>query len=254
MGETADLRNVFAEFVGTVLVVLAGPGLLVLGGDAVGTLGVAIGFGAATALAIGVIGAVANPMFSLALFFARGITGHQLVTDLIGQVLGGIAGAAVIWGMNDAARFSSGTNGWEPTSEVGLQLTGFSTLGTVIAAELVIGIVVTVVLLSSISQALPETAVAAFTGLAVTVGALFLLPISGFGVNPARSIGTAVFADTDPNALGQVWVFVIVPMVASFGGMLVWLGIDDATVDDTVFDDTVLDDVADAVDELVDGD
>ena len=254
MGETADLRNVFAEFVGTVLVMLAGPGLLILGGDAVGTIGAAIGFGAATALAIGVIGAVANPMFSLALFFARGIDGHQLITDLIGQVLGGIAGAAVIWGMNGAVRPSVGSNGWEPTSDVGLQLTGFSTFGTVIAAELVIGIVITVVLLMSIGQELPETAVAAFTGLAVTVGALFLLPISGFGANPARSVGAAIFADVDPNALGQLWVFVIVPLVASFGGMLVWLGIDDATVDDTVFDDTILDDAADAIDEFVDGD
>ncbi len=254
MGDSVDLRNVFAEFVGTIFVMLAGPGLLVLGGDAVGTLGVAIGFGAATALSIGVIGAVANPMFSLALFFARGITGHQLVTDLIGQVLGGITGAALIWGMNDAVRFRAGSNGWEPTSEVGLQLTGYSTLGTVIAAELVIGIVITIVLLSSINQELPESAVAAFTGLAVTVGALFLLPISGFGANPARSIGAAIFADTDPNALGQLWVFVIVPLIASFGGVLVWLGIDEATVDDTVFDDTILDDVADAVDELVDGD
>ncbi|MAT04852.1 MAG: hypothetical protein CL424_07400 [Acidimicrobiaceae bacterium] len=254
MSESVDLRNVFAEFVGTVLVMLAGPGLLVLGGDSLGTLGVAIGFGAATALAIGVIGAVANPMFSLALFFARGITGRQLVTDLIGQLLGGIVGAAAIWGMNDADRFTVGSNGWEPTSDVGLQLTGFSTLGTVIAAELVIGIVITVVLLSSIRQHRSESTVAAFTGLAVGVGALFLLPISGFGANPARSIGAAVFADTDPNALGQVWVFVVVPIVAAFGGMLVWLGIDEATVDDTIFDDTVLDDVADAVDELIDGD
>lgn len=254
MGDSVDLRNVFAEFVGTVLVMLAGPGLMILGGDAVGTVGVAVGFGAATALAIGVIGAVANPMFSLALFFARGITGHQLVTDLIGQVLGGIAGAAAIWGMNDATRFSVGSNGWEPTSDVGVQLTGFSTLGTVIAAELVIGIVITVVLLSAVSRERSEATVAAFTGLAVTVGALFLLPISGFAANPARSLGAAVFADTDPTALGQVWVFVIIPIVAAFGGMLVWLGIDDATVDDTVFDDTILDDAADAIDELIDGD
>ncbi|MCB0968175.1 MAG: aquaporin [Ilumatobacter sp.] len=254
MGDSVDLRNVFAEFVGTVLVMLAGPGLLVLAGDSVGTVGVAIGFGAATALAIGAIGAVANPMFSLALFFSRGITGHQLVTDLIGQVLGGIVGAAFIWGMNDADRFSVGSNGWETTSDVGVQLTGFSTLGTVIAAELVIGIMITVVLLSTISQGRSESAIAAFAGLAVGVGALILVPISGFGANPARSIGAAIFADTDPNALGQVWVFVIVPLIASFGGMLVWLGIDDATVDDTVFDDTILDDAADAIDELVDGD
>ncbi len=135
-----------------------------------------------------------------------------------------------------------------------MQLTGFSTLGTVIAAELVIGTIVTVALLSSISQQRSSVSVAAFTGLAAGLGALILLPISGAGLNPARSIGAAVFADTDPNALGQVWVFVIVPLVAAFGGTLVWLAIDDAEVDDTVFDDTILDDAADRIADLVDGD
>ena len=88
---------------------------------------------------------------------------------------------------------------------------------------------------------------AAFTGAAYALGTLFLLDISGAGMNPARSLGSAIFADTDPNALGQVWVFIVVPIAAAFAGMLVWLAIDDATIDDTIFDDTVLEDVSDRV-------
>jgi len=254
MSETPVSRNIAAEFVGTVLVVLGGPGLLVLGDESIGTLGVAIGFGASMAIAIGVIGAVANPMFTVALLFSRGITTSEAVTDWIGQFLGAIFGAALIFGMNDTDRFGLGTSGWEPTSDVGLQLTGFSTLGIVIAAELVIGTLVVVVLLSSISQQRSNAVMAGFTGLAYGLGTLFLLGISGAGINPARSLGMAVFADTDPNALGQVWLFVLVPLVASFAGTLVWLAIDDATIDDTIFDDTILEDAVDEVTELLDRD
>jgi len=74
-------RNFAAEFVGTTIVMLGGPGLIVLGSASIGPLGVALGFGLAIAIAIGVIGAVANPMFSLALLFARAITLEQVLVD-----------------------------------------------------------------------------------------------------------------------------------------------------------------------------
>lgn len=246
-------RNVAAELVGTAIVVLAGPGLLVLGSDDVGTVGVALGFGLATAIAIGVIGAVANPMFSLALWFSKDISGRELLTDWVGQVAGALFGAALLFGLNDATRYSSGTNGWQPTDDValgvdlGINPTGFAELGVVLAAELVMGTIVVIVLLASIGQQRSNAAIAAFTGAAVTMASLFLLGISGVGINPARSLGAAVFADTDPNALGQVWVFVLVPVGCAFLGTLVWLLVDDATIDETRFDDTFLEDAADAV-------
>ena len=257
MSESSTGRLVAAEFVGTTIVMLGGPGLVILGDD-IGTLGVAVGFGVSIALAIGVIGAVANPMFSLALWFSRGVTGRELLSDWVGQVLGGIFGAALIFGLNDTERFSAGTNGWEPSDdvaegvEVGVHLTGFSELGVVLAAELALGTIVVVVLLSSISQQRSNAAMAAFTGAAYALGTLFLLGISGAGINPARSIGAAVFADTEPNALGQVWAFVLIPLLAAFAGTLVWLMIDDATIDDTVFDDSILEDVSDAITSDVD--
>lgn len=258
MSEPSTGRLVAAEFVGTTILMLGGPGLLILGGDDLGPLAVALGFGVSIAIAIGVIGAVANPMFSLALWFSRGIDGRELLSDWAGQLLGAVFGAALIFGLNDTSRFTAGTNGWEPSDdiaegvEVGVHLTGFSELGVVLAAELALGTIVVVVLLSSISQQRSNSAMAAFTGAAYALGTLFLLDVSGAGMNPARSIGTAVFADTDPNALGQVWAFVAVPLVAAFAGTLVWLMIDDATIDDTVFDDTFLEDVGDAVTSDVD--
>jgi aquaporin Z len=51
----------------------------------------------------------------------------------------------------------------------------------------------------------------------------------------------AIFADTDPNALGQVWVFVLVPLLASFAGLLVWVAISEVTMDDTMLDETFVD-------------
>ena len=239
MNETSTGRNIAAEFVGTTIVMLGGPGLIVLGSSSIGPLGVAVGFGLSMAIAIGVIGAVANPMFSLALFFSRGITGREVVTDWIGQFLGGIFGAALIFGLNDTDRFTRGVTGWDHS--------GLGELGVVMGAEFVLATIVVVVLLSSISQQRSNSAMAAFTGAAYALGTLFLIDISGSGMNPARSLGAAVFADTDPNALGQVWLFIVVPIVAAFAGTLIWLAIDEATIDDTIFDDSFLEDAADAV-------
>ncbi len=245
-------RLAAAEFVGTMLVMLGGPGLMILAGDEIGSLGVAVGFGLSIAVSIGAIGAVANPMFSLALWFSTGITRRELLGDLVGQLHGAVVGAAIIFGLNDTTRFATGTNGWAPGRiaegvDLGMSPSGFADLGVVLAAELALGTMVVVVLLSSISRQRSDGAVAAFTGAATALATLFLLGISGAGVNPARSVGTAIFADTDPNALGQVWAFVVIPVCAAFAGTLVWLMIDDATIDDTIFDDTFLEDISDAV-------
>ena len=239
VSELSTFRLIAAEFAGTTIVMLGGPGLMVLGGGSIGTLEVALGFGLAVAIAIGVIGAVANPILSLAMFLARQITPREAVSDWVGQFLGGIFGAALIFGINDTDRVPSAANGWDHS--------GFAELGSVLAAELVLSVVVVVVLLSAVSQRLSTSSVAAFTGAAYGLAMLFLLPIDGGGINPARSLGSAIFADTDPNALGQVWAFIVVPAIGAFGGLMLWLLIDEATIDDTVFDDTAVEAASDAI-------
>ena len=76
---------------------------------------------------------------------------------------------------------------------------------------------------------------------------LFLFEISGAGINPARSLGAAIFGDVDPNALGQVWVFIVSPIAAALAGTFIWLAIDDATIDDTIFNDSILEDIVDKI-------
>lgn len=246
MAQPGAARNVAAEFVGTTLVMLGGPGLIVLG-RGVSRVEFAIGFGLATAISIAVIGAVANPMFSFALWFARAIRGSELLFDWLGQFLGALFGALVLFGLNDLDRFATGINGWQPGDSVppgvdlDVHITGFANLGVVVGAELIVCTLIVVVLLSAIREQPSNAASAAFVGAAMTLAALFLFPISGAGLNPASSLAMAIFADTDPNALGQVWVFVVVPLLASFAGLLVWLAISEATIDDTVLDETFVD-------------
>lgn len=234
------LRNVGSESTATALLMLAGPGLIVLGGSRVDTLAVALSFGAALAIAIGVLGAVANPALSLALVIVREISWREAAGDWIGQFAGAIVGGAVIWGINDTTRVPDGANGWDRG--------GLSELGSVVAAELVFMIVVVVVFLSAISQGLSTVAIAGFTGLTYAVAHLVLLDISGAGLNPARSLGSAIFSDGDPNPLAQVIVFVVVPLVAAVAAVFIWLAIDDAEVDDTIFDETFVDTLGDRID------
>lgn len=230
---TSPSRNVVTELVGTVLVMLAGPGLLSLSGVAATDLTVAVSVGLAMAISIGVIGAVANPLFTLALLVVREISPREAVGDWLGQLGGGLVGGALIFGINGWERVSDGANGWDRD--------GFAGIGSVLAAELVFGVVIVVVFLSAMSRGFSISTTAAFTGAAYMIGHLALLDLDGAGLNPARSIGSAVFADTDPGALGQVWLFVLVPLVAALAGVFVWLALDDAEIDDTVFDDTILD-------------
>ncbi|MFK8024008.1 MAG: aquaporin [Ilumatobacter sp.] len=230
-------RNVVTEAVGTTLVMLAGPGLLTLSGVAANDLAVALSFGLAVAISIGVIGAVANPAFTLALLVVREVSLREAVGDWIGQLVGGGLGGALIFGLNGLERQSGGANGWDRN--------GFADLGTVMAAELVFGVVIVVVLLSAISKGLSLTAIAGFTGAASAIAALVMIDLDGIGLNPARSIGSAVFAEADPNAIGQLWPFVVMPLVAAVAAVFVWLAIDAAEVDDTIFDETIVDDLHD---------
>ncbi|MEL6892770.1 MAG: aquaporin [Actinomycetota bacterium] len=232
-------RNVATEVVGTVIVMLFGPGLIVLSDGRIGELEAALGFGVGVAVAIGLIGAVANPAFTLALFVVREVSLREAVGDWVGQVIGGIAGGAIIWGINDQTRAAVGASGWDRGE--------LSELGSVMAAELVFGVVVVVVLLAAVGQGFSQAAIAGFTGAAVMVAHLALLGIDGGGLNPARSLGSAIFSDVDPNALGQLWPFVVVPLVAAVAAVFVWLLVDDAEIDDTIFDETFLDDAQNAV-------
>jgi aquaporin Z len=212
--ETTETRTVVSEFLGTLLLVFFAVGAAVLAGEYIGTFGIALAFGftmLALAYALGPIsGCHINPAVTLGMLLARRITVRTAVEYWIAQVVGGIVGAALLFlvakqvpGLQTDAAF--GTNGWGDRSAVHINL------GGAFVAEIVMTFLFVFVVLS----ATHKVAVVGFGGLAIglALGAVHLLgiPLDGTSVNPARSIGPALFAGGA--AITQVWLFIVAPLI-----------------------------------------
>lgn len=217
------MKRYSAEFLGTFWLVLGGCGSAVLAaafpGVGIGLHGVSLAFGLTVltmAFAIGHIsGCHLNPAVSIGLFAAGRFPGKQLVPYIVSQVLGGIAGAAVLYviasgsaDFNVAAGFAS--NGFGEHSPGGYSLT----------AALVCEVVMTAFFLLVILGATDKKAPAGFApiaiGLALTLIHLISIPVTNTSVNPARSTGVALFVGDW--AVSQLWLFWLAPIVGAILG------------------------------------
>ncbi|MBY8882532.1 MIP family channel protein [Actinacidiphila acidipaludis] len=213
-----DTRTVTCEFLGTLLLVFFAVGSAVLSGEYIGTLGIALAFGfvlLALCYAIGPIsGSHVNPAVTLGMLVAGRIDLRRAVEYWVAQMLGGIAGAALLLlvakqvpGLKVHGAF--GTNGYGYRSAVGINIFG------AFVAELILTFLLVFVWLAVTHR----LAVVGFDGLpiglALAVIHLVGIPLTGTGVNPARSFGPAVFAGSP--ALSQVWLFLVAPLA---GGAL----------------------------------
>jgi aquaporin Z len=208
-------RKLLAEFVGTALLVFFAVGAAVFGIDKIGAVGVALAFGLtllALAYAIGpVSGCHINPAVTLGAL----VSGRITVTDAAGywvaQVLGGIAGAAVLRLMTSSFGKVKDQTGALGTNNWGASISG---PGAFLMEALLTFLLVLVVLLVT-----SRTGSTAFAGLAIgltlTVIHLVGIPLDGTSVNPARSIGPALFHGG--TALTHVWLFILAPLI---GGAL----------------------------------
>src|SRR3954466_6614003 len=206
-------RSVAAEFVGTALLVFLAVGAAVGGIDSIGPVGVALAFGLvllALAYAIGAIsGCHINPAVTLGVLLAKGMTGPEAAYYWVAQFAGGIAGAALLklmtsgfGGVTDETG-TLGSNNWGPNI----------TLGGAFLLEVVLTFVfVAVILLVTGRSATPGFAGLAI-GLALTAVHLVGIPLDGTSVNPARSLGPALFAGGEP--LEHVWLFILAPLVGA---------------------------------------
>lgn len=203
-----------AEVIGTAILVLFGCGAAVLMGAQIGMMGVAFAFGlaiVAAAYGIGPIsGAHLNPAVSLGAFLAGRLSGGALGVYVAAQVLGAIAGAAVLYVI------ASGQAGFDIAVN-GLGQNGFGPgyLGEYsLTSALVFEAVMTFLFVTVILGATQEKAPAAMAGLAIglTLAAIHLVGINvtGVSVNPARSIGPAIFVGGA--ALADLWVFIVAPL------------------------------------------
>jgi aquaporin Z len=223
------MKKPAAEFIGTFTLVFLGCGAAVIGGmgtgsTAIDVLGIAFAFGLAiVAMAYGigpVSGCHVNPAVSFGVLVAGRMKMSEFVSYVIAQVLGALAGAAVLYVI-----LAGKTAGW--TGGLGQNGWGAGYLGEYnLLSALVFEAVATFLFLICILGVTQKGAPAQFGGLAIglTLVAIHIVGINvtGVSVNPARSLGPAIIGmGTNSGALGQVWLFIVAPLIgAGIAGVL----------------------------------
>ncbi|TDC64050.1 MIP/aquaporin family protein [Streptomyces hainanensis] len=215
-------QPLLAEFLGTLLLVFFAVGSAVLAGEFIGTLGISLAF---AFVLLGLIymfghvsGAQVNPAVTLGMLLAGRMEVRAAVAYWIAQFAGAIVGAALLFlvakqvpGLGTHGAF--GSNGFDDRSAVGLSLGG----------AFVVEAVLTFLLVFVYLSATPRVALRGFdavpVGLALGAISLVGIPLTGAGVNPARSLATAIFATG--SALAQLWLFIIAPLVGAAVAVLV---------------------------------
>lgn len=216
------MNKLIAEFVGTLTLVLFGCGAAVLGGEHVGQLGIALAFGfAIVAMAYGIgpiSGCHVNPAVSLGAFIAGRMEAKDMLGYWVAQVLGALAGALILMIIAGGVDHGLGQNGWGPG------YLGEYSLGSALVFEIVMTALFVIVILGSTG----EKSSPGFAGLAIgiTLAVIHIvgIQVTGVSVNPARSIGPAVFVGGQ--ALAQLWLFIIAPAIgAVIAGLLYKLNV-----------------------------
>jgi aquaporin Z len=218
-----EMKRYSAEFLGTFWLVLGGCGSAVLAaafpGVGIGLHGVSLAFGLTVltmAFAIGHIsGCHLNPAVSVGLWAAGRFPANQLMPYIVSQVLGAIAGAAVLYviasgnaSFNVAAGFAS--NGYGEHSPGGY------TLLAALVCEVVMTAFFLLVILGSTDKKAPAGFAPIAIGLALTLIHLISIPVTNTSVNPARSTGVALFVGDW--AVSQLWLFWLAPIVGALLG------------------------------------
>jgi len=226
-------KKLLAEFIGTAWLVLGGCGSAVLAAAypqlGIGFVGVSLAFGLTVltmAYAIGhVSGCHLNPAVSVGLWAGGRFRTAELPGYIIAQVLGGIAGAAILWiiatghaGFDLAGGFAS--NGYAEHSPG-----GYSLLACVVC-EFVMTFMFLFVIMGATHGNAPKGFAPIAIGLCLTLIHLISIPITNTSVNPARSTGPALFVGGW--ALQQLWLFWLAPLLggAAGGSMYRWLSHD----------------------------
>lgn len=223
------LNKLSAEFFGTFWLVLGGCGSAVLAAAfpelGIGFVGVSFAFGLTVltmAYAVGGIsGGHFNPAVSLGLAVAGRFEFKNLIPYWIVQVLGAICAAIVLY------YIASGRAGFEvggfASNGYGELSPGKYGLGAVIAGEVVFTAFFLIVILGATAKTAPAGFGPLAIGLCLTLIHLALIPVSNTSVNPARSTGVALFAQTE--ALAQLWVFWVAPLAGAILGAAIWKGL-----------------------------
>ena len=226
------MKKPFAEFIGTFTLVLLGCGAAVIAGadgtTGIGLAGISFAFGLALigmAYGIGpVSGCHINPAVSLGAVAAGRMTISEAIPYMVAQVAGAIAGAFVLWVIaSGSAGYEGGmgANGW------GNGYLGEYNVASAFVFEVVATFLFMVVILGATGKGAPAAMAGLAIGLALVVIHLVGINVTGVSVNPARSIGPALFSGG--SAIAQLWLFIVAPIIGAVAaGLLFKSGLLDA--------------------------
>jgi aquaporin Z len=215
-----------AEFFGTTFLVFFGVGTAVYSDIRAGVVGIALAFGFALVALVYAIGSVSgcnvNPAVTFGMVLAGRMNAICGALYLFVQFCGGIFGALLLFWISHSVRSpfggpfrrkAFGSNGYDSNSDLHLSAGGAFLVEIILTAMLVF--VVLGVTHGPGVKGLEGVAI----GTALTVIHLIGIPLDGTSVNPARSLGPAIFATN--NALSQVWLFIVAPLCGSVVAVLI---------------------------------
>lgn len=212
------MNKYLAELIGTFVLVFASCGSAVLAGDKIGYLGVSLAFGLSLLAMVYAIGPISgchiNPAVTIGLLVSKKIKGRYAAGYILAQIVGAILASAVLLlivkgapGGYDPAVAGFAANGYEAHSPGHYNL----------LSALVVEIVLTFLLVYTVLGATDLRAPVGFAGIAIglvlTLIHLVGIPVTNTSVNPARSIGPAIFVGGW--ALAQLWLFIVAPTIGA---------------------------------------
>ncbi len=219
----ASIRKYIAELIGTFVLVFFGVGAAIWAGPGIGGeyISVALAFGLTVMVMSVTIGKISgchlNPAISIAMFMDKKLDTKDLIGYVVCQIIGAILAGAILTAIVmgafdltwDAATASdvpgaNSLNGVNDTIWVGLLV------------EIILTFIFVLVVFGATSKNSGAINGGLYIGLALAMVHLVGINLTGTSVNPARSIGLAIFRD---GALGDLWVFIIAPII---GGLLAW--------------------------------
>ena len=219
-------RRLIAEFFGTFWIVLGGCGSAVLALNypekGIGFLGVALAFGLSVvtmAYAVGhVSGGHFNPAVTFGLWLGKRFPGKDVGPYMVAQVVGAIVAAAVLFVIASGVDGFSAADGFA-SNGYGEHSPGGYSLAAGFVAEFVLTLIFVFVIMGTTDARAPKGFAPLAIGLTLALIHLICIPVTGTSVNPARSIGPAIFQGSW--ALSQLWLFIVAPIIGgAVGGLL----------------------------------
>jgi aquaporin Z len=219
-----DSKPYAAELVGTFALVFFGCGSAVFAGILIGWLGISLAFGLTVLFMVYTIGHISgchiNPAITISMFVSGKLNGKDTVAYIVMQCIGAIVASGVLLliatGMPgyDIAVNGLGQNGYDNHSPAGFSLVAC------FVAEVVLTMMFLIVIFGSTSRDAPKGFAGLSIGLSLVVIHLIGIPITGTSVNPARSLGPAIFVGGD--ALVQLWLFWVAPIIGGVIAAVIW--------------------------------